>query len=79
MINATEFYQASLAKQREVIKDAIKTAMDTGDPIIELPFDTYPIIEEEMEDLGYEYDYYESEETGKRYAIFYPEQYNYDN
>jgi len=79
MINATKFYQASLAKQREVIKDAIKTAMDTGDPIIELPFDTYPIIEEEMEDLGYEYDYYENEETGKRYAIFYPKQYNYDN
>ena len=78
MITATEFYKASLAKQREILESRIKEAKNTGDPIIRLPFDTYPVVEEEMEELGWEYDSYNDKETGQRNAMFFPKQYNYD-
>lgn len=77
-MTATEFYQINLAKQRQIIEEHIKNALNTGNPVISLPFDTYPVIEKEMEDLGWVYDYYEDSETEKRYAMFFPKQYQYD-
>ena len=79
MMTATEFYKINLEHQRKILKARIEAASTTGDPCIVLPFDTYPIVEQEMDDLGWDYDYYEDEETGKRYAIFSPKQYQYDD
>jgi len=78
-MTATEFYQVNLAKQRQIIEEAINKAKDTGDPVITLPFDTYPVIEKEMEDLGWVYESYEDSETGKQFAMFFPKQYQYDS
>lgn len=76
MINANVFFAGNVVKQREVIEAMITKQMDSGDPVIKLPFDTYPVIEEEMEKEGWVWQSYR-DETGKQCAIFYPKQYEY--
>lgn len=74
-MSATMFYEVNVAKQREIINQKITVAMNTGDPVIMLPFDTYPIVEDEMVTKGWGYEPYEDKVTGKQCASFYPEQY----
>lgn len=77
MVNAKNFYEVSVARQRKIIKRMVHEARTTGDPVIMLPFDTYPVIEEEMAEDGWMYTPYNIKETGKKAAAFYPKQYEY--
>ena len=75
MTHASEFYMATLANQRKILEEKIQEGKRGGNPVIELPFDTYPILEDEMEELGWVYDSWENEETGEKHAIFFPKEY----
>lgn len=75
MFNAKKFYEVSVASQREIIKRTIEEAQTTGDPVVMLPFDTYPAVEEEMAEDGWVYRKYLNKDTGKECASFYPNQY----
>lgn len=76
MINATVFFNENVEKQREIIDTMIAKQQASGDPVIKLPFDTYPIVEEEMKENGWKWQSYR-DETGKQCALFYPIQYEY--
>lgn len=75
MVNAKNFYEVSVATQRKIVRRMIHEARATGDPVVMLPFDTYPAVEEEMEEDGWGYEPYINKETGKKCASFYPRQY----
>ena len=79
MTEAKEFFEANVAKQKEILEHRIQEAKDTGDPVIMLPFDTYPVVEAEMAAVGWVYDSYINKDTGKKCAIFYPKQYEAEN
>ncbi len=57
------------------MEQKIQDAANMGDPVIVLPFDTYPIVEKEMNEAGWIYGSYNNKDTGKKCAIFYPKQY----
>jgi len=77
LISANEFYEATLRKQRSIINQCIRESMGTGNPIVKLPFDTYPQIEKEMKESGWEYES-DTNDAGDACAAFYPQQYRYD-
>lgn len=74
MTDATKFFQVNVVKQREILEKRIQEAKETGDPVIMLPFDTYPVVRFEMEKAGWVYDHYYDEDQ-KKCAAFYPNQY----
>lgn len=76
MINANVFFEENVEKQREIIDTTIAKQQASGDPVIKLPFDTYPCVEEEMREDGWVWQSYR-DETGKQCALFYPKQYEY--
>lgn len=75
MTEAKVFFETNVAKQREILEQRIQESKGTGDPVIRLPFDTYPVVEEEMAAAGWVYDSYRDKDTGKKCALFYPKQY----
>lgn len=77
LMTADQFYPDNLQVQMQILNDAILEAHKTGNPIIRLPFDTYPQTEELMIAAGYEYVPFKDPETGFKCAAFYPYQYNY--
>lgn len=77
MVNAANFYEVSVAAQKKIIKRMVHEARGTGDPIVRLPFDTYPAVEEEMAEDGWMYEPYIDKDTGKKCASFSPRQYLY--
>lgn len=77
MMNAENFYKGNLTRQRKVLGQRIHEAWVAGDPVVTLPFDTYPDVEKEMAELGWIYKPYIDKETGKMCASFYPNQFVY--
>ncbi len=75
MTEAKGFFETNVAKQKEILERRIQEAKDTGDPVIMLPFDTYPVVEDEMAAAGWVYNSYHNKDTGKKCALFYPKQY----
>ena len=76
MTEAKRFFETNVAKQKEILEQRIQEANDTGDPVIMLPFDTYPVVEDEMAAAGWVYGSYYDKDTGKKCAFFYPKQYD---
>lgn len=74
IITANEYYEATLANQRADVKEFIRDAIKSSDPVVRLPFDTYPAVEAEMEQLGWVYEGYK-DANGNKCASFYPKQY----
>lgn len=79
LMTADQFYPDNLQAQMRILNNAILEAHKTGNPIIRLPFDTYPRTEELMLAAGYAYAPFKDPETGFKCAAFYPHQYNYPN
>lgn len=75
MTNAQRFFEDNVAKQRKILEQCIQEAKETGDPVIMLPFDTYPVVRFEMEKAGWVYESYYDKDNGKKCAIFYPNHY----
>lgn len=75
MTEASVFFETNVAKQKEILEQRIQEAKNTGDPVIMLPFDTYPVVEAEMAVAGWAYSTYLDKDTGKKCARFCPRQY----
>ena len=75
MIEAKEFYEISVVKQREFIEKKIKENQEIGDPMIVLPFDVYPVVKKEMREAGWHYTSCVDKNSRIEYAVFCPEQY----
>ena len=72
-ISAKEFYEATLKNQWEMVKEQLIVALESGEALVKLPFDTYPVINEKMKNKGWAYEEWKpASGPKKKCAFFYP-------